>query len=133
MTKMDMVWIAVANLLHPQTAPSRTVTRADIEREVSRLFGEALTAVMIERHIVSSVDRMADKVQPKRGVSRNRYLFRTATGATPAQDGRFRLYKTADSPYDGWEKTGPTHPDSSAVSPEYRPLIAWYQGEYANG
>ena len=133
MTKMDMIWIAVANLLHPHTSASRTVTRTDIEKEVSRLFDASLTTVMIERHLVSSVDRMADKDQPKRGGSRNRYLFRTASGSTPTQEGRFRLYKNVDSPYDGWEKTGPTHPDPAAVSPEYKPLIEWYLGAYVNG
>jgi hypothetical protein len=50
MTKMDMVWIAVAGLLHPSTASSRTVTRAEIESEVSRLFRVSLTRVMIDKH-----------------------------------------------------------------------------------
>ena len=30
MTKMDMVWVAVAELLHPTTAASRIVTRDEI-------------------------------------------------------------------------------------------------------
>ena len=132
MTKMDMVWIAVANLLHPRTSDSNTLTRADIEREVTRLFGAELTAVMIERHLVSSEDRMADKNQPQRGGSRNRYLFRTSTGATPSRDGRFRLYKLSDSSHDGWEKTGPTHPNPSAIPPEFKPLIEWYEREYVH-
>lgn len=132
MTKMDMVWVAVASLLHPDTNASKTVTRAEIDREVSKLFGAPLTAVMIERHLVSSEDRMADRDQPQRGGSRNRYLFRTSNGTTPARDGRFRLYKTTDATYDGWEKTGPTHPDPAAISLEYKPLIEWYEREYAH-
>ena len=132
MTKMDMVWVAVASILHPDTSSSKTVTRKEIETAVARLFGATLTAVMIERHLVSSEDRMADKDQSQRGGSRNRYLFRTADGTTPARDGSFRLYKVADARYDGWEKTGPTHPTPEAVAAEHGPLIEWYNRKYAH-
>ena len=131
MTKMDMVWIAAASTLHPETTSSKTVTRGDIERTVSRLFGTSLTTVMIERHLVSSEDRMADKDQPQRSGSRNRYLFRTVDGRTPSREGRFRLYKLADAKYDGWERTGPTHPDVAVVRPEHRHLVEWYERGYA--
>ncbi len=87
---------------------------------------------MIERHLVSSVDRMADKDQPRRGGSRNRYLFRTLDGKMPSYEGRFGLHKQVDARHDGWEKTGPTRPDALAVAPEYRQLIEWYMREYAN-
>jgi hypothetical protein len=129
---MDMVWAAVASMLHPETSSSRTVTRSEIEATVEKLFVASITPVMVERHLVSSEDRMADKEQPQRGGSRNRYLFRTSDGTMPARDGRFRLYKNADAKYDGWEKTGPTHPDASAIPTEYRHLVEWYAGKYAN-
>ena len=129
---MDMVWVAVASLLHPETTALRTVTRSEIESQVLKLFGATLTTVMIERHLVSSEDRMADKEQPQRGGSRNRYLFRTSNGTTPTRDGRFRLNKAADAMYNGWEKTGANHPDLEAVSPEYKPLLEWYGREYVN-
>ena len=51
------------------------------------LIAAAITAVMIERHLVSSVDPMADKDQPQRGGSRNRYLFRTSDGNASSRDG----------------------------------------------
>jgi hypothetical protein len=132
MTKMDMIWVAVASLLHPDTRSSKTVTRSDIESTVSKLFGKSLTPVMIERHLVSSEDRMADKDNPQRGGSRNRYLFRTVDGNAPSREGRFRLYKLNDAKHDGWDKTGPSHPEVSAVRSEYRHLIAWYRQEYAS-
>lgn len=131
MTKMDMVWVAVASMLHPEASSLRTVTRIQIEAQVRKLFGESLTPVMIERRLVSSEDRMADKDNPLRGGSRNRYLFRPADGKTPSRDGGYRLYKLADAKHDGWEKTGPTHPDSAAITPDYRYLIDWYTGLYA--
>lgn len=31
MTKMDMIWVAVASMIHPATALSKTVTRGQIE------------------------------------------------------------------------------------------------------
>ncbi len=76
-------------------------------------------------------DRMADKDQPQRGGSRNRYLFRTSNGNTPSRDGRFRLYKLADAKHAGWEKTGPTHPDPAVIALEYKHLLDWYKREYA--
>ncbi len=132
MTKMDMVWVAVASLLHPEISASRTVTRGEIEAHVTKLFGALLTPVMVERHLVSSIDRMADKDQPKRGGSRNRYLFRTSDGKAPSDNGRFRLYKQIDAGHDGWDKTGPTHPDASAIPPEHSHLVDWYTRQYAN-
>jgi hypothetical protein len=130
MTKMDMIWIAVASMLHPETSASKTVTRGQIEAHVTKLFAETITPVMIERHLVSFEDRQADKTDPRRGGSRNRYLFRTVDGNLPSRDGRFRIYKQADSKHDGWEKTGPTHPDPAAVAAEYRSLIDWYRRQY---
>ena len=131
MTKMDMVWVAVAGMLHPETSSSKTVTRSEIEASVAKLFGASLTAVMVERHLVSSEDRTADKDEPQRGGSRNRYLFRTSDGNAPSRDGQFRLYKLTDARHDGWEKTGPAHPDPAAIAPEHRHLVDWYKQEYA--
>lgn len=100
MTKMDMVWVTTANLLYPNAAASFAVTRSQIEEEVVSLFGESITPVMIERHLVNSADRMADKDQPQRGGSRNRYLVRNGD--------EYWLYKRTDTSTDAWEKTGPT-------------------------
>ena len=122
MTKMDMIWVATANLLHPNTAASFTVTKSQIEAEVSALFGESITPVMIERHLVNSVDRMADKDQPQRGGSRNRYLVRNGD--------QYRLYKRIDVTTDAWDKTGPTHPERTAIDQQYVYLVDWYQSTY---
>ena len=122
MTKMDMVWVATATLLHPNTNSSLTVTRSQIEDEVNALFDESITPVMIERHLVNSVDRMADKKQPQRGGSRNRYLVQSGD--------RYRLYKRADTCSDAWDKTGPTHPARENVTQGFLPLIDWYESNY---
>jgi hypothetical protein len=133
MTKMDMVWLATANLLHPHVESTRTVTRGEIESEVNRLFGAdvQITSVLIDRHLVSFEDRHADHAIPARGGSRNRYLFRTENGNAPSRQGRFRLYKAMDGAYDGIDKTGPTHPDPANVDAQRRHLITWYMGVYA--
>jgi excisionase family DNA binding protein len=131
MSKMDKIWVALANLIHPQTAQNVLFTIRDILREVQRLFpGTVITPVMLEKHLVSWEDRMADKKIPARGGSRNRYLFRTDNGSTPSANGNYRLYKRIDNPHDGWEKTGKTCPDPNAVLPQYRNLISWYQSQY---
>jgi len=132
MTKMAMVWTAAASMLHPETAPTKTVTRSEIDATVWKLFEASITPVMIECHLVSSEDRMADKNQPQRGGSRNRYLFRTSDGALPSDEGQFRLYKKIDAKYDGWDKTGPMHPDASVIPTKYTHLVEWYIAEYAN-
>ena len=130
MTKMDKIWIAVAKLLHPTTASSATVTRDEIEAEVSQLFGDALSRVMIDRHLVSFEDRQVDKNNPSRGGSRNRYLFRTCDGRLPSRDGRFRLYKAVDRAHDGDGKDGPVHPDVDNISGDYKYLVSWYLRHY---
>lgn len=122
MTKMDMVWVATARLLYPKTAESATVTRTQIQEEVDALFGSSITPVMIDKHLVHSIDRMADKNQPERGGSRNRYLVRNADG--------FRLFKRKDAPKDGWEKTGPTHPNKMKVDQRFINLVDWYESSY---
>jgi hypothetical protein len=133
MTKMDMIWIATANLLHPNVAAASTVTRDQIESEVNRLFGAdvRITSVLIDRHLVSFEDRHADRTIPARGGSRNRYLFRTENGHAPSREGRFRLYKTVDGAHDGRDKTGPTHPDPANVDAQHHNLLAWYLDVYA--
>jgi hypothetical protein len=131
MTKMDKIWVALANLIHPQTSQIFLMTRRDIEREVPRLFpGTVITRVMLEKHLVSWEDRMADKMNPARGGSRNRYLFRTNDGSTPSADGNFRLYKRSDNLHDGWEKKGKTCPHADDLLPQFRSLVNWYQGGY---
>ena len=133
MSKMDKIWVALANLIYQtrQTSQNVLFTIRDILREVQRLFpGTDITPVMLEKHLVSWEDRMADKKFPARGGSRNRYLFRTDNGVTPSASGNFRLYKQVDTPYDGWEKTGKTCPNPNDVLPQYRNLISWYQNQY---
>jgi hypothetical protein len=130
MTKMDMIWIAVASLLAPSTSSQHTVTRQAIQARVAELFGESITPVVIDRHLVSSVDRQADHAQPARGGSRNRYLFRTIDGFSPSSYGRFRLYKTVDTQYDGHEKTGKTLPGVTAIAADYQHYLTWYITNY---
>ncbi len=121
MTKMNKIWVAVAKLLHPHTDSS--VTKSDIDKSVYELFHTEITPVMINKHLVSSVDRQADKNNPQRGGSRNRYLFKETNG-------KFRLYKETDKVHDGWEKTGPTCPEADDLLKEYQHLVTWYENEY---
>lgn len=132
MTKMDMIWIAVASLIAPNTSSSQTVSRQAIQARVGDLFGESVTPVVIDRHLVSSVDRQADRAIPARGGSRNRYLFRTVDGVTPSERGHFRLYKTTDARHDGHEKTGKTLPELAAVPVEHQHYLLWYMNSYIN-
>lgn len=121
MTKMNMIWIAVAKILHSRSALS--VTKSDIDRVVDELFQAEITPVMINVHLVASEDRQADKNNPQRGGSRNRYLSREI-------DGTFRLYKKSDEAHDGFDKTGPTHPSVDSLPDEYKHLVDWYKKEY---
>lgn len=130
MTKMDMIWVAVASMIHPTTGSSKTVSRGEIVALVSKLFGGTLTPVMIEKHLVSWEDRQADKAYPRRGGSQKRYLFKTANGLTPSRNGQFRLYKAADGTRDGWEKDGPACPVREAVADDYCHLVDWYKTHY---
>ena len=123
MTKMDMVWIAIAGLIHPQTAPSWTVSKQEIDTRVDELFRTRITPVMITTHLVNSIDRQADTANPRRDGSHNRYLVKNP-------DGRFRLYKHSDAHTDGVEKTGPCHPSVHNVPEQYRELISWYRTTY---
>ena len=123
MTKMDMVWVAVALLVHPRVEASVVVEKSQIDSKVLELFGETITLVMIDKHLVNSEDRQADRANPSRGGSRNRYLVR-------GERGSFRLYKQRDAESDAWDKTGPTHPHPHKTDPEYRYLVTWYQNEY---
>ena len=135
MIKMDMIWIATAKLIYPRTSPSILVSQREINREITKLFDVSISRVMLEKHLVSWEDRQADRVIPTRGGSRNRYLFRTKDGLSPSKDGNFRLYKQIDSKYDGVDKIGRTHPESSNIPEKYHSLIEWYEAKYfaANG
>jgi len=130
MAKMDMIWVSVASLLHPETRSSKTVTLRAIEQQVVRLFGASITPVMVDKHLVSWEDRQADKAYPARGGSRNRYLFKTGDGASKSPAGSFRLYKASGESQDGQEKDGPTHPSPERVEREYRHLLSWYEEHY---
>lgn len=123
MTKMDMVWVAVASLLHPRTNADVFVRKGQIDASVVELFNESIPSVLITHHLVNSVDRQADRAQPDRGGSRNRYLFRGEAGG-------YRLYKHADRNSDAWEKNGPTHPAAENVNREYAELLSWYENDY---
>ena len=132
MTKMDMIWIAVASLIAPNASSGYTVTRQAIQARVKELFGESVTPVVINRHLISSVDRQADRTIPTRRGSRNRYLFRTIDGVSPSDRGNFRLYKKADASHDGHEKTGKALPEVAAVSTEHQHYLVWYKTNYIN-
>ena len=123
MTKMDMVWIAVATLIRPETASSVAVSKDDIDKQVYALFQIHITPVMITTHLVNSIDRQADTHNPRRGGSRNRYL---ATNA----DGRFRLFKKSDQHTDAVDKTGPFHPSVTNIDREFEELVSWYRTSY---
>ena len=123
MKKMDMVWIAVADLIYPQIASSVAVFKNTIDERVYEMFGAKITPVMITHHLVNSVDRQADARNPSRGGSRKRYL---ATNP----DGCFRLYKKSDVHTDAVDKTGPYHPSVDGISSEFAYLISWYRTAY---
>ncbi len=130
MIKMDMIWVAISSLLYPETRAAKTVSLEEIRAQVKELFNISINPIMVERHLISSEGRQADKKRLRRGGSRKRYLFRTIDGFMPSREGGFRLYKRCDATYDGWEKTGPIHPESSAVARKYQYLIEWYQFNY---
>ena len=46
MTKMDMVWVAVASLVHPRTEANVFMEKSQIDPKVLELFGETITPVM---------------------------------------------------------------------------------------
>ena len=123
MTKMDIVWVAVATLIHPETAASVAVSRDEIDKRVCALFQTHITPVMITKHLLNSIDRQADTRDPRRGGSRNRYLAMNA-------DGRFRLYKKSDQHTDAVDKTGPFHPSVPNIYPEFEELVSWYRTSY---
>ncbi len=122
MTKMDMVWIAVAKILYPNTAVNMTVSKAQIDDKVSKLFDKTISPVMIQKHLVNSEDRMADKNNVQRGGSRNRYLVRT--------NDAYRLYKREDASTDAWDKTGPCHPNRKKIDEKYHCLLDWHEKNY---
>lgn len=130
MNKMTRYWVATASLLYPDTSPEQLVTLDQIRQKHQELFREAL-AKSLEQQLISWKRRYADNEYPTRGGSRNRYLFRTDDGRTPAPLGRFRLYKLIDTDYDGLEKSfGPTCPDREVVQREFHYLIDWYLASY---
>lgn len=130
MIKTDMIWIATAVLIYPDTLPRKYVSELQIEKEVARLFDTRITPIMVTKHLVSWEDRQADRVDPRRGGSRNRYLFQTENGTKPSGEGKFRLYKQADGQYDGWEKTGRICPDAESIPSNFHYLVEWYKAQY---
>lgn len=132
MTKMDKIWVATASLIYPEVNCKKYVSGSQITSRVARMFNTEISPAMMNSHLVSSVDRMADKKNPVRGGSRNRYLFKTNDGIKPYTKGNFRLYKSKDEKYDGWEKTGKINPDKEDVNKEYHYLIEWYVNSYFN-
>lgn len=123
MTKMNMVWVAVAKCIYPDIQTTTKVTKEEIDKMVDRLFSKKITPVMITHHLVNSIDRQADKTNPQRGGSRNRYLVKDAQN-------RFRLYKYVDNSSDGWDKTGPCCPSVDQVASEFTYLVTWYTTTY---
>ena len=125
MTKMNMVWIATAKCIYPNTQSAKTVPKEDIQEKVADLFGAKITPAMITRHLVNSVDRQANPKNNREGGSRNRYLVKD-------EKNRFRLYKRSDSSSDGVEKDGPCCPLRDQVGTEFNFLITWYWSNYHN-
>jgi len=105
----------------------------EILSEINRQFPIQITPIMITHHLVSWKDRQADKNNPKQGGSRNRYLFQTLDGQSPAKNGSFRLHKKTDSIFDGCDKTGKVHPENKSVPKEYLYLLDWYSRTYFEG
>jgi hypothetical protein len=130
MTKMDMIWTATANLIHSKVASTFLITGHMIKAEVNRIWNVKITHTMLYKHLVSWENRKADKNNPKRGGSRNRYLFRTINGNDPDSKGDFRLYKKQDTQYDGRDKSGPVCPQAPNVDPAYSHLVQWYLTNY---
>ncbi|HRJ50065.1 MAG TPA: hypothetical protein PKU91_06010 [Phycisphaerales bacterium] len=132
MTKMDMIWCATASLIHPAMGCVRTVPLDAILAKVASLYGDDLkiTPVMVTHHLVSWQDRQADQSHPDRGGSRNRYLFRTVDGRTPAPNGDFRLSKSIDHQYDGWDKNGPASPRHDVLNEDARGFVKWFRDQY---
>lgn len=131
-TKMDKNWIATATLIYPNTLDTYLVSESQIIEKIDEMFKTEITPIMLEKHLVSFIDRMADKNNLIRGGSRNRYLFRTSDGKNPNSKGNFRLYKNRDQQYDGWDKTGKECPLKKDVDEKYHYLLNWYSQEYVN-
>lgn len=129
---MDTIWIATATLIHPSTVDTDLVSQSQIIEKIDEMFETKITPIMLGKHLVSFIDRMADKKNIIRGGSRNRYLFRTSDGANPKSNGNFRLYKNRDQQHDGRDKTGKTCPSKDDIDPEYYHLLNWYSQEYIN-
>ncbi len=131
LTKMDRIWLAVAQLIYPDSSKQVLVNYSQIIQQINSL--EPLIQIhpiMVSHHLVSWVDRQADATNPKRGGSRNRYLFRTDDGIKPSCDssGKYRLYKKDDGCYDGWDKTSKTCPDRKKFP--FPELLDWYNETY---
>ncbi len=130
MYKKDMIWVATATLIYPQTSPTHLVTEENIVREIARLFQDTITPVMLRQHLVSWEKRQQNPNYPPAGGIRDRYLFRTEDGLIPSGRGDYRLYKQIDSQYDGPDKRGPIHPDPNEVQQPYQYLLDWYKSTY---
>ena len=126
MYKKDMIWIATATLIHPNITPTSVVGADHIESEIFRLFQDRITRIQLDTHLVSWKARDADATIPSRGGDRSRYFFKTKNGVTPSDDGDFRLYKSADSEFDGTDKTGTFHPRKADIPAQFHYLIDWY-------
>ena len=127
---MDRIWVATASLIYPEIKSTVLVSYDDILNKVNERFPINITPIMLTHHLVSWEDRQADKKNPKRGGSRNRYLFCTLDGYEPIENGFFRLYKKSDSQFDGWDKTGKIRPENIKIPPEFRYLIDWHENDY---
>lgn len=132
MNKMDQIWVATATLIYPNIECTYLVSGSQIIEQIKAMFNADITPVMLNAHLVSFIDRHANVQNQNRGGSRNRYLFRTIDGNTPNSNGDFRLFKSRDQQYDGWDKTGKTCPTMEDIDKNYYYLINWYNQEYLN-
>ncbi len=129
-TKMDKIWVVIALQLHPDIHHTKLVSLDEIRRILKYNFDTEITPIMLTHHLVSWIDRQADRTVPARGGSRNRYLFRSEDGLMPSETGNFRLYKAQDARFDGWDKTGKVRPEPDAIPPEFHHLLDWHQTTY---
>ena len=130
----NMIWIATANLIYPETSPSYLVSASDIRQEISRLFSDSdnkiTTTFQLTRHLISWRDKDSDTAYDRQGGDRSRFLFQTSNGKTPSSKGKYRLYKKIDGEFDGSEKTGTIHPPKNSIPVKFHFLIDWYAHEY---
>ncbi len=112
----DQVWIATA-LLHRENPDRMAFTASEIEERVRRDFGYEKLSIPT----FISADCVANR---KPSPARYRVLHRVSRGM-------YRLFRP-DDPYHLGRERGKTKPNPEEVPDRYRPLLEWYENEYAS-